>query len=262
MEITKRSGKSIVDWRDWERPKKAYQWAPGRSSMELARAWFTSPAPVVPPEMTRLFASNPLTKGLTLTDGTPEFVTLLPERGEGRNHDLRLRGRTDQPVTVCVEAKADEPFGELVSETRKAGTDESGQPVGSSRKTQRLQALLGLLFGPNADPACPPWSELRYQLLTAAAGTVIQTARDQASLGVMVVHEFLTSKVDRSAKVAANAVDFARFVGLLAGVGEAKVHDGKLYGPVTIPRRERLPHEVQLLVGKIVYDWSKEGAAS
>ena len=48
----------------------------------------------------------------------------------GRNHDLLLRGRTDQPVTLCVESKADEPFGELVSEVWTANTDASGQPTG------------------------------------------------------------------------------------------------------------------------------------
>ena len=234
MEIKKASGKQILDWRDWTRPKRTFQWAPGRSAMELARAWFTSPAPTVPHEFSALLESHPLTRNMTITEGMPEFVTGLPERGEGRNHDLLLRGRTDQPVTLCVEAKADEPFGELVSEVWTANTDASGQPTGRSRRAQRLQALIALLFGSEADPARSPWSEMRYQLLTAAAGTVIQAARDGASVGVMVVHEFLTSHVDRAEKVARNAADYALFVSQIALVPREQVRAGKLYGPVDI----------------------------
>jgi hypothetical protein len=36
----------------------------------------------------------------------PECVTALPERGEGRNHDLVMVGKSKKAqVTVCVEAK-------------------------------------------------------------------------------------------------------------------------------------------------------------
>lgn len=31
---------------DWTRPKKLEHWKAGRSAMELARAWFTSPYPL------------------------------------------------------------------------------------------------------------------------------------------------------------------------------------------------------------------------
>jgi hypothetical protein len=256
MKLRHPSGKSITDWRDWERPKKSYQWAPGRSAMELARAWFTSSTPTVPPELSELLASHPLTRKLTLSDGTPEFVTGLPERGEGRNHDLVLHGQADRPVTLCVEAKADEPFDKLVSEVWAESTDAAGQPVGKSRKAQRLQALLTLLFGPDAKPTTAPWSEIRYQLLTAAAGTVIQASRDGAPIGVMVVHEFLTEKVDRVENVPRNAADFALFTATLARVPREKVRSGALYGPVKFPRGQYLAREVQLLIGKAVFDWS------
>jgi hypothetical protein len=44
-------GLPITDWRAWSRPEQDYRWVPGRSAMELARAWFTSAAPVCPPEV-------------------------------------------------------------------------------------------------------------------------------------------------------------------------------------------------------------------
>jgi hypothetical protein len=155
-----------------------------------------------------------------------------------------------------VEAKADEPFGELVSEVWASSTDAEGQPVGKSRRAQRLQALLALLFGPTATPAHAPWSEMRYQLITAAAGTVIQAARDQASVGVLVIHEFLTDKVDRAAKVPANAADYALFASTLTANAGDRIRSGVLYGPVKIPRGQYLARDVQLLIGKIVFDWT------
>src|SRR6266849_778066 len=108
-------GARITDWRSWPRPKKDYQWRGGRSAMELARAWFVSPVPVCPRGITDLLASNPRTADVGLLEGFPEYVTPLPERGEGRNHDLLLRGRGGQgEVVISVEAKVDEPFGENI----------------------------------------------------------------------------------------------------------------------------------------------------
>ena len=224
--------------------------------MELARAWFTSSVPTAPAEVTTLLEGHPLTKGILFTEGRPEYVTPLPERGEGRNHDLWIRARTDRPVTLCVEAKADEPFGDLVSEVWAGSTDGSGKPIGGSRKAQRLEALLALLFGAEADPGRPPWSDMRYQLITAAAGTVIQAVKDQADLAVLLVHEFLTAKVDRAEKVPQNEADFALFVSALTRVQREEIRTGVLCGPVTIPRSQHLAHDVGLLVGKVVFDWT------
>jgi len=89
--------------------------------MELARSWFHSGSPVCPHELQELLKSHPLTNGCDFLEGQPELVTTLPERGEGRNHDLWLRALClAGSVTVCVEAKADEAFGDL-STRKRAG---------------------------------------------------------------------------------------------------------------------------------------------
>jgi hypothetical protein len=92
LSLSGRDGRQITDWRSWTRPKAEYHWRAGRSAMELARSWFTSPVPVCPPEVRSLLKSQPETAGLVLIEGWPEFATALPERGEGRNHDLLLWG--------------------------------------------------------------------------------------------------------------------------------------------------------------------------
>jgi len=80
--------------------------------MELAKAWFPGDDLTVPPEIENILLSNPRLEGLQLINAIPELATPLPERGEGRNHDLWIRGKTPrEKVTICIEAKADEPFG-------------------------------------------------------------------------------------------------------------------------------------------------------
>jgi hypothetical protein len=113
VHLKNRKGEPITDWRGWTPPKgDKKQWRAARSAMELARAWFTAPAPTVPPEITDLLATQAATDGAVFTEGWPELKTALPERGEGRNHDLVLVGTAGgRGLLVAVEAKVDETMG-------------------------------------------------------------------------------------------------------------------------------------------------------
>lgn len=229
----------ITRWEDWTPPKEVYHWKPGRSAMELAKAWFRRPAPSAPAELSNLLASSKRLKRLKLASGVPEHVTSLPERGEGRNHDLWLLGQTAAgQVTVCVEAKADEPFGShTVAEYRAAA--ETRKKKGESTKVpERIDQLLALV--PKAGPA---WDGIRYQLLTAICGTAIQAGRDKSTLAVLVVHEFHTKETTpENIKVNKDAFDdFMAAVGATAKPAKA----GVLYGPVVVG-------DVEVLIGKAV----------
>lgn len=113
MDFLDRQGKPIVDWRDWTRPKKETgHWRAGRSAMELARAWFTYPIPVIPVEIDALLQSNALTHNLVLQMGWPKLKTPLPFPGEGRNHDRVMLGEANgKSVLLAVEGKVDETMG-------------------------------------------------------------------------------------------------------------------------------------------------------
>ncbi|MCK9392784.1 MAG: hypothetical protein M0Q01_14595 [Syntrophales bacterium] len=223
----------------WTRPKKDYHWEPERSATELAKAWFRQPRVSPPKELMQLLYSSARLKGLQLLCGIPEHVTSLPERGEGRNHDLWLLGRTDQEqITVCIEAKADEPFGnETVVEYRLSANKrrESGE---STRVPERIAQLLALVPARGNQ-----WDDIRYQLLTAICGTAIQAQRDGSTLAVFVVHEFHTSKTTPD-KILANARDFDFFVSVITG-SYKPVAEGTLYGPVIVGG-------VDCLIGKTV----------
>ena len=117
--------------------------------MELAKAWFRPGVLTVPDEFQVLLGSNSRLDGLQLVSGTPELVTPLPERGEGRNHDLALVGETPrEKVTICVEAKADEPFGD------KSVGEYLVRAPSRREKTNRPSARLLLRTSTKAAPRC------------------------------------------------------------------------------------------------------------
>lgn len=237
--LSQPNGTPITNWEMWTRPKKDYQWAPERSAIELARAWFRQPHVSPPKEFVQLLYSSDRLKDLQLLRGIPEHVTSLPERGEGRNHDLWLLGRTDQEqITICIEAKADEPFGnETVFEYSLSANKRrmSGKPT---RVPERIAKLLAIVPAPGNQ-----WDNVRYQLLTAICGTAIQAKRDGSTLALFVVHEFHT-RMTMPDKILANKKDFDFFVSVITGSYQPIV-EGKLYGPVIV-------NGVDCMIGKIV----------
>lgn len=130
MKILNRAGEAILSMEQWTRPKKEHHWAESRSAMELARAWCPASGPACPAAISQLLSSHAWTRDLQLEEVRPEHVTPLPERGEGRNHDLWARGSADgRAFTLCVEARADEPFGDTIGETCAKAVERSEAPV-------------------------------------------------------------------------------------------------------------------------------------
>lgn len=251
LSLKDHDGHSIADWRSWTRPKAEYHWRAGRSAMELARAWFTSPVPICPPEVESLLESHPVTAGVALTEGWPEYVTPLPERGEGRNHDLLFVGcRDGRGVVVSVEAKVDEPFGERIGDYWHSARKSKKR----TRAPERIESLVSMVFGPGTRADAKPWSLLRYQLLTAVAGTAIEAAHRNADTAVLIIHEFITESAD-IAKVADNAQDLSDFVSGLFSQGANPIQPGRLYGPAVLKADKNLPREVNVFIGKAVFSW-------
>jgi hypothetical protein len=237
LTLSRPDGTPITGWEEWTRPKKDYQWACGRSAMELAKAWFPDGRLSAPPELMSLLFSHPRLQGLKLIRGVPERVTSLPEKGEGRNHDLWLLGRTQrESVTICIEAKADEPFGKYtVAQYRKTALHRREQGK-LTKAPERIDALLDMIGRTTSS-----WDAVRYQLLTAICGTILQAKDDSSNLAVFVVHEFHTDKTTAQ-NLQRNSEDNERFLTALAIPSHANT-DGQLHGPVTI-------HGMECLVGK------------
>lgn len=249
MKILNRSGEPILSLEQWTRPKKEdLHWKPGRSAVELARAWCPTSGPACPSATTALLSTHEWTRDLDIDEVRPEHVTPLPERGEGRNHDLWAKGVANgAPFTLCVEAKADEPFGDTINETCSKALERS-EATGAVR---RARALLQMVFGAEAKPDREPWKALRYQLLTAIAGTALQARIDGATRAALVIHEFQGNETT-SARLDRNAVDLQNFLTILNDGKLVSLGEGRFAGPWTIQTGSHKDTPVEVLIGKVV----------
>lgn len=250
-----KKSKTILSVDDWTRPKDEHvHWVDGRSAKELARAWFPHGAnePKPPSGFLGLFTGVPAFSDLELTRGAPECITSLPESGGQRNHDLWVMGNAAAgSVTICVEAKADEPFDKKTIrsyyETQQAVQQkhrESGKSGKGSAVPDRIEKLLALVGGDLAT-----WGERQYQLLTAVAGTILQAKTDGSCTAALVIHVFRTDKTDDD-KIAANKRELEA---LLALVGLDPTKPFELQGPVQVPQTE-LAGPVDLYIGEVFTD--------
>jgi len=254
--------------------------------MELARAWLgDNGGPIVPPEILALLDGHDLTRGFEPELGIGELVTELDEfAGEHRNHDLAVVGSAAGGRTLlAIEGKADEAFGSFTvagylkhCERREAKGLENDRKTNAevdkrvqvSRRRQRpsnapkrIGQLCRAIFGQSSDPADvvhPIANPLRYQLIAALAGLVIEAKARDCEQGVFIVHEFLSIpdperglEGTNPKKVKRNSVAFERFVQSLPGAPQTAVTAGNLVGPLEVPGDGRVPGELPLLVGKV-----------
>jgi hypothetical protein len=248
VRILNRSGQAIASLEQWTRPKKEYQWSEGRSAMELARAWCPASGPACPAEITALLSSHEWTRNLQIEEAHPEYVTPLPERGEGRNHDLWAKCTADgRPFTLCIEAKADEPFGDTIGDTCTKALERSEATGG----VRRANALLHMVFGAEASADREPYASLRYQLLTATAGTALQARAAGARAAALIIHEFQGSRTSVPL-LQRNGDDLGAFLKVLNGGEQVALTPGRFVGPWNMRVGAGEKGEVQLLAGKVV----------
>ena len=248
VDLRNARGERIETWEQWERPKKEAHWKPQRSAMELARSWFRNGEAEVPDELRSAFAAHPKLRELVVQHGRPEKVTSLPERGEGRNHDLlldcALGGGT---ALVSIEAKADEPFGDgstVIEYWHKARAKRDAGK--STRVPERIEAILEVVAGRPVLPQDSLWKDVPYQLLAATAGLHFEIAsRTDPRAAVLIVHE-LHSPALVPLKLQRNREAFDVFLSALLSQ-KAESTPGRIYGPFRI-------RGCLFYVGKVVGD--------
>jgi hypothetical protein len=238
--------RSVGNWFTHAPPKEGKkQWVDGRSAKELAKAWFPSNGvPCIPDELQALLDSRSETCGIVFDRGEPERVIHFDTcGGEGRNADLVLWGHGPcGNALASIEAKADEPFGEIAGEyVRKASARNP-----RSRVPQRFDLLCQGVLG--MSPADPAARALRYQLLTAVAGAMADAQRCEAGTVLMIVHEFVGA-VDPE-KLRTNADDLNRFVRTLSQERTQSVCPGVMAGPFAVPGNAHFAGTDSLFIGK------------
>lgn len=269
---------SLADWLKHAPPKKREKhWKPGRSATELARAWLDDGrGPTVPPDIASLLESHELTRGFSPALAIGELVTHLDDfAGEHRNHDLVVIGEAAGGSTLlAIEAKADESFSSHTvesylkacarQESERAAKVEQAiaagkRPPRPSNVPARIKQLCAAAFGPpesDAESVAAVAQSLRYQLVTALAGALIEARTRRCTQAVLIVHEFLSDpdpdgeiEGTDASKVERNARAFRQFVEALTG---AALHEeAKLAGPYRVPGSNRVPGDVSFLLGKV-----------
>ena len=247
---------NIVEWERWAGPKSTDQWEPERSAYELARAWCEPDGPRMPEQLRRLLDSRVETREPFVQRYLPEHrIHFDSHRGEPRNADMAFVGQTTVgTVAVTIEAKADESFGLTVAETYSDALERLIETP-RSRGVQRIQDLAHALFGVRIERQ-PKIGNLRYQLLTAVAGTLAFAIAEGANTAALVIHEFKTART-KDPLHDANARDVADFLLRLGNVrlGTTPVADTyELLGPFTVPGSPLFETPPPLLIGKIVTD--------
>jgi hypothetical protein len=246
--------RSVEDWFRIAPPKRgANHWKDGRSAKELARAWCGKHGhPYPPKEFLNLLAPLVTEDQLTNAVGWPEHQVPIDDLpGEPPNIDLAivcdgLRGRT----TICVEAKADEPFGEYASTVYDAALNRinRGIPTGSLRRLHNLEEMLF----PEPIAGLPGRTKIRYQLLTGIAAALGMAKKQSAPVAVFVVHEFAFAGHVRGEKLLQNEIDLCRFLTRLTGGAIASAPRGVLLGPLSSPSPKIDWSGVSLYLGKAI----------
>lgn len=236
---------AVDEWRRFAPPKKAKHWKPGRSAQELATAWVGSGrGPALPEALLLAVGGTGPLEGAELHLGLAEHVTRLPYPGEGRNHDLLLLGRSaNGPLVVGIEAKADEEFGDLIHKVLSAARKKA-----RSNLPARVNELCEMVFG--STPARrKELLGLRYQLLHATAGVLLEAATRGAAQAVLLVHAFRTPAT-KAKKLALNERDFEAFVAALKASHRAGSANAPLVGPLRM-KNPVVPGSISFYIGKV-----------
>lgn len=230
---------SLEEWFQLAPPANGEKhWKDGRSAKELANAWMTSQGPQMPIDLTDVLSSHADARDFVPEWAIPEYETKLDHlKGSGRKHDMIVMGEANGKKTlITIEAKVDEPYGECISNYRSSSIKKNPR----SQVPERIQGLSEAVFGSkNIDL-------LRYQLLHAIAGTLIEAENQSADQAIFIVHEFVPfGKVSKKAKQ--NEEYLREFVEMLADIS---LTSRQLIGPIFVPGGGNIPNCIPLYIGK------------
>ena len=156
-------------------------WRTGYSAKALAYCW--QEAKGFPAEVKKVFRDSgiPLFKNVKMLMGFPEYKVSLPGGKRASQSDIFILAKGDgQLISITVEGKVDEPFGEVVSEWKL--NDMGG-------KKDRLAFLCDEL-GVNSATV----DNIHYQLLHRTVSAIIEAQNFSAPIALMLVHAFKNTK--------------------------------------------------------------------
>jgi hypothetical protein len=173
----------INDAEEWRRllaqPDK--HWRTGYSAKALAYCW--QEAGKFPHEVNKVFRDSgiPVFKDAKMLIASPEYKVSLPGGKRASQSDIFILAKGDgKLISITVEGKVDEPFGEVVSEWRLK--DEGGKEDRLKFLCEQLMLSADLVGG------------IHYQLLHRTASAIIEAKKFNAPIALMLVHAFEKTK--------------------------------------------------------------------
>lgn len=171
--------KGAESWKEFlAEPDK--QWKSGYSARSLAYCW--EEAKGFPKDVLSVFKNSDygLFHSIEFLLGVPEHQVPLPGGRTASQNDIYVLAKSGEDlVSITVEGKVSEPFGDLVAEWSKEMT---------SGKRIRLEYLFNKLGLAGRDV-----NSIRYQLLHRTASAIIEAERFCAKHALMLVHSFSQS---------------------------------------------------------------------
>ena len=233
MKIVDYHGSVISTLQEWERHfDNSKHWKRGRSAYSLADFILNHNGAA----LLESRVSSVLSERVTFELATPEYRAKFDRYGKPSQLDLGIFGNigSGKGLFVGVEAKVDEPFGPTVGERYRKALEKLERKE-HSKASKRVQELLSRYFSEFDPPQDSRFADIRYQLLTAAAGTV-SVQKDVVVLYILV---FKTHAYDEQ-KGEENYRDYKRFLDCAGGE------------TLTQPRQDVLAHELTLYGKRLV----------
>jgi hypothetical protein len=179
------------------------QWKSRHSAKALAYCWQLAKG--FPGTVDKVFKESGIEvfSSIEVLFGMPEYrVPIKPYRSKASQNDIFVLAKgNSELVSIMVEGKVDEPFGELIGEWRKK--DRGG-------KEERLKFLCETL-----DLDSENTNTARYQLVHRTASAVIEAEKFNAPNALMLVHIFKNN--DKAYQESLE--DYKYFTGLMGEVG-------------------------------------------
>lgn len=179
---------NVEEWFEYAPPKRgAKQWKDDYSAKELAK-YFVNYLGHVPPEINAAldkYGSNDKE-----IKSFAEYTTPLDDfnSGEGRNHDLLMVGES---IVVGIEAKVKESLDYYVLDKIKDATPTA---------KERYEMLCRAILNKNIEEC----ENIRYQLLSATAGTLIEAEKANVNKAALLI---VVLKFDGVSDTTRNDVD-------------------------------------------------------
>ena len=232
---------SLEEWYSKCPPqRKDLHWQPDHSAMETAKLWLRG----IPKEFLEILRN----RDLEIEFCAPELNTRFDKyKGNVRNHDLLIiaKDKKDEIIVVSIESKVDEPFDKTIGPYLKA-IKRKKENRENSNADYRIEDLRKAIL-PQVDNIV--FESLKYQLVTAVAGTLREAKIQGTKKAIFLVQTLKTSNMNEG-KNRKNQRDLDHFMEVISNGKYQNIHENDLFGSFKFTGNQFIPDNVELWIGK------------